>query len=227
MRRKLLALLGMVVVAGGLMGIGAASAHECTTDPETQVEECHDTPVVESWRPNYVPLFDLPDRDDPEQRAEAQRWRDKDSCNPNVPHCFWWDGGESANGSGAPMEQHIGFAATHCFLAEAQHDCSDHDASNGEGVHDAHGGAIYVDVCVAENPESHYCDDGATDTQAGVTIVDHLDCPMGCFDEYHVVRPLDTDYTIEQTEDSAAAIEGIANDPTEQACGYEEHSVCP
>ena len=31
-----------------------------------------------------------------------------------------------------------------------------------------------------------------------MTIVDHLTCPLGCFDEYHVVRPFDQEYTERQ-----------------------------
>jgi hypothetical protein len=81
-------------------------------------------------------------------------------------------------------------------------------------------------VCLATNPDSKYCDDGVEDTQVGVTIVDHLTCPMGCADEYHVVRPLDGDYTARQMEDSQAAVETIAADPVRHICGNPDHSSC-
>lgn len=233
-------LVPLLVAAGLGVGLTVASAHECSGDGP-DATDCHDTPQVRDWRPNYVPLFDITKREEQgpgtegdRQRHDAQRW--KDECHTgDVYHqfCAWAYGGNSAFTNGepdpnaAPNELHVGFAATHCFLLESQHDCEAHDASHGEGVHDAHGGALYVDVCLAANPEGHYCDDGLKDTQAGVTIVDHLDCPMGCFDEYHVVRPLDTDYTSEQAADSVEAAGRIAEDPKTQVCGYPEHSVCP
>jgi hypothetical protein len=59
-----------------------------------------------------------------------------------------------------------------------------------------------------------------------VTIVDHLDCPNGCFDEYHVVRPADAEYTEAQATNTQAALGEIADDPQGHVCGYPEHSTC-
>jgi len=247
MRRKLAALL-MLTLAGGLfVTIQAAQAHECPDgdwDPDS--ETCYETRVYEDWRDNYVPLFDLEDRGDEDgngeqQRHDAQRWRDE--CHNGVEyrqHCGWFYGGNSAlfyeesdgqdddHGDdpqvplGRPNEVHVGYAATHCFLAEGAHDCDRH-GTNEFDTHDSHGGALYADVCISENEDSTYCDDGPKDTQAGVTIVDHLTCPMGCFDEYHVVRPLDAEYTSEQMENSAADTETALSDPQRHLCGHPEN----
>lgn len=48
---------------GGLtIGIAPSFAHQCP-DGDTTSEECHDRAVYPDWRGNYVPLFDLPDRE--------------------------------------------------------------------------------------------------------------------------------------------------------------------
>lgn len=254
MRRKLATLLMFTLAAGMFVGIRAASAHQCPDDWEPDDPECEETAVYDDWRPNYVPLFDLPDREDQaddgegeQQRYDAQRWRDE--CNNDGEYrqqCFWMYGGQSVlsypdsdghqhggdEGEEAsptdallsrPNEMHLGFAATHCFLAEGAHDCDRHGSGSEFDTHDSHGGALYADVCLAPNPDSKYCEEGLEDTQVGVTIVDHLTCPMGCFDEYHVVRPLDAAYTEEQMADSVTAIEVIAADPQRHICGYEEY----
>ena len=239
MRRTFAAMLLLMLAAGTFVGIRAASAHQCPEGTPPDDPACQDTAVYPDWRPNYVPLFDLSDRDGPEgeqQRYDAQRWRDE--CNNDGEYrqqCAWFYSGQSvrpypgtdpAGETPRPNEFHAGYAASHCFLAEAAHDCDSHDQTEF-GTHDSHGGAVYVDVCLSPNPDSKYCDDGAEDTQAGVTIVDHLDCPFGCFDEYHVVRPLDSAYTEEQMSDSATAAGGIAADPKGHVCGYPDHTVCP
>jgi hypothetical protein len=242
-------ILGILVMAAGVFS-GIAGAHDCTDtdDPNT----CEETPVVPNWRDgNYVPLFDLGDRNDEEQRKDAQRWREE--CNTDDPNssnyqsrqmCAWAYGGQSHTpnegsdptdpNSYAPNEWHMGFAANHCFLGEFAHDCEDHH--NGEGTHDAHGGAIYADVCVTENPESKYCKEGLKDTQVGLTIMDHNPCGtvvpiVACTDEYHVIRPFDPDFTMGQMEDSVEYIGRIIEDPQLYLCGYPQYSVghplCP
>ena len=242
MRRRWSAwfLVSVLVASGLVFGVGAASAHQCPDDAPPGDPECHETPVYEDWRSNVIPLFDLPDREEQEpgsdgeqQRRDAQRWREECADGDQYrQQCAWAYGGQSVteydtdeNGP-RPNELHAGYAANHCFLAEGAHDCDGHDETEF-GTHDSHGGAVYADVCLAPNPDSKYCDDGVEDTQVGVTVVDHLDCPMGCMDEYHVVRPADTAYTTEQMEDSQAAVERIATDPKTQLCGYPDHSVCP
>ncbi len=244
MRRKLATLLMLTLTAGMFVGIRAASAHQCPDGYAPDDPECQETAVYDDWRPNYVPLFDLSDREDQadggageQQRYDAQRWRDE--CNNGDQYrqqCAWVYGGQSvqpyddsdpAGSTPRPNELHVGYAANHCFLAEGAHDCDNHGDDNEFDTHDSHGGALYADVCLSANPDSKYCDDGPEDTQAGVTIVDHLGCPFGCFDEYHVVRPLDTAHTQDQMADSATAIEGIANDPQRHLCGYEDKgSAC-
>ncbi|MEX2554833.1 MAG: hypothetical protein WEB06_04285 [Actinomycetota bacterium] len=241
--RALLMMVAFAVVGGVLVLGGSASAHECTDDPETEQtpDECHETPVQPNWRGTYIPLFDLEDREDESQRYDAQRWRDE--CNTGDPNsdtyqsrqlCAWFYGGTSGSpgedGELAPNELHAGFAATHCFLFEAAHQCEDgHDGSiQGEGVHDAHGGATYVDVCLQPNPDSKYCNDGMEDTQAGVTVMDHFACgtvvPVAsCTDEYHVVRPLDQEYTQAQMDNSVEQTQEIADDPYTWLCGYGEY----
>lgn len=230
MRRKLAALLVLTMTGALFVGIQAVQAHQCVDEDETN---CHETQVYDDWRPNYVPLFDLADREGDggeQQRYDAQRWRDE--CNNGDQYrqqCAWAYGGQSVSSYGTdpesgtprPNEWHVGYAANHCFLAETQHDCDSHE-DNEFGTHDSHGGALYADVCLSENPHSKYCDDGLKDTQAGVTIVDHLTCPMGCFDEYHVVRPFDTEYTETQMTNSVEAVEVVTNDPQGHLCGYED-----
>jgi hypothetical protein len=230
MRRKLALVVSVLLTAPVMIGVGQqAMAHQCTNDDPP---ECHDTPVYEDWRPNYVPLFDLTERDD-EQRRNAQRWREEcRNGDQERQQCAWFYGGTSARpyptdvDNPRPNEVHVGYAANHCFLAEAAHDCDSHE-DNEFGTHDPHGGAIYADVCLATNPDSKYCDDGLEDTQVGVTVVDHLPCPLGCADEYHLVRPFDTEYTNEQMEDSQEATARIAADPVRHLCGHPEYSACP
>jgi hypothetical protein len=241
-RRLLLLALAGVMGLGTLVLATGASAHECNYDPDAP-EQCRETPVMPNWRGTYVPLFDLADREDEAQRYDAQRWRDEcANGDPNSPtyqsrqQCAWYYGGTSGFPNRdsdllAPNELHAGFAATHCFLFEFAHQCEDHDASNGEGVHDAHGGATYVDLCLTENPESKYCDEGPRDTQVGVTIMDHNPCGtivpiVACTDEYKVVRPLDQEYTQTQMDNSANQTQEIAADPYTWLCGYEEFGDC-
>ena len=193
---------------------------------------CKPTPVMPNWRDGFVPLFDLEDRDDPNQRYEAQRWRDECEHHDREwsQQCAWYYGGTSGfaneeNGETAPNEAHVGFAATHCFLFEFAHQCEGHDESLGESVHDAHGGALYADVCLERNSESHYCQLGLTDTQFGVTVMDHFPCggPVPiyqCTDEYHVIRPFDTEYTQEQMADSQRDAQEIPADPHRYLCGF-------
>lgn len=237
----------LAAVALAMLGFGAlADAHECTYDDEGNEVECHESPVAPHWRDgNYVPLFDLEDRDDEQQRADAQRWREEcqgyreDGTYSSNQQCAWVYGGTSLfeqYGEQAPNELHVGFAASHCFLFEFAHDCSDHSAEAGEGVHDKHGGAVYADVCLTENRESKYCDDGMTDTQVGLTVMDHLGCGyivpiVSCIDEYHVIRPFDQAYTEEQMADSQEYVGRIIDDPELYLCGYRErrdgNPVCP
>lgn len=238
--------LGVFVVGGGV-----SAAHECwdaSNPPPDYTKKkakgdseywrdgdriCRETPVMPNWRDNYVPVFDLEDRDDEQQRYDAQRWRDECRRGQSESHqmCQWSYGGFSGFPNSddpdttAPNEWHAGFAATHCFLFEFAHQCEDHETERGEGVHDAHGGATYVDVCLTANPESKYCDDGPADTQVGVTVMDHFPCGQyapvaSCTDEYHVVRPLDAEYTQRQMENSQASVQLIADDPGRYVCGH-------
>lgn len=234
-----IALLTTMIVGSLLTAMGVADAHQCGDKPNKK-DNCQETPVYEDWRSNYVPLFDLPDRDEQgegtdgeQQRRDAQRWRAEcEDEGQERQQCAWAYGGSSAMeyptdvDGPRPNELHVGYAANHCFLAEAAHDCDSHEETEF-GTHDSHGGAVYADVCLTENPDSNLCDDGASDTQAGVTVVDHLTCPVGCADEYHAVRPADTEYTTNQMEDSAAAVETIAADPARHVCGYEGRTSCP
>lgn len=222
--------LGVVaaLIMGGvaaLFGVQAAFGHECVKNGST--ETCQDSAVVPNWRDSYVPLFEVNGRNDSTAaRKDAQRWREE--CG-NQQMCAWAYGGTSVTpgqgGELAPNELHVGFAASHCFLAETQHQCEGHDPALGESVHDKHGGAIYADVCLEPNPDSPRCKQGPADTQAGVTIVDHNDCGtvvpiVACIDEYHVVRPADPAYTAQQMANSQAEIAAIANDPHRYLCGY-------
>jgi len=233
--RKRLAIVLAALTGLGILGLvpRAAEAHTC--DPNTG--ECEDTPVMDNWRDQqYVPVFGLEDNQDEQQRYDAQRWRDECDGQQN---CAWAYGGTSAfadeDGNRSPNEAHAGFAASHCFLGEAAHQCEDHTGSGDpdnprEGVHDAHGGALYVDICLAQNNDpstNKWCDDGVEDTQVGVTIMDHNPCGLvvpiaACTDEYHVVRPADQAYTDAQMEDTAAAPGEIAGDPASYICG--DHS---
>jgi hypothetical protein len=249
---KRLAILAVLAAAAGvLLGLASsdwALAHQCSSKgaghpghkaattrapaKKAKKPKCKETPVVPNWRDNYIPLFDLEDRDDPNQRYEAQRWRDECEHHDQefAQQCAWYYGGTSLfpneDGSGnAPNELHAGVAATHCFLFEFAHQCEGHDEGLGESVHDAHGGAIYVDVCLEKNAESKYCREGLADTQVGVTILDHFPCgapiPIAyCIDEYHVVRPFDSAYTQSQMENSGTATQAIVDDPHTYLCGF-------
>lgn len=240
--RAMLGILALAVVAGVMTLGGTALAHECGYDPQNP-ELCRETPVMPNWRGTYVPLFDIEDREDESQRYDAQRWRDEcANGDPNSPdyqsrqQCQWAYGGTSLfpnreNDERSPNELHAGFAATHCFLFEFAHQCEDHDAARGEGVHDAHGGATYVDVCLTANPESKYCDDGLEDTQVGVTVMDHNPCGtvvpiVACTDEYKVVRPLDIAYTQAQMDNTVEDTQAIVADPYTWACGFEQYGDC-
>jgi hypothetical protein len=193
---------------------------------------CKETPVQPNWRDNYIPLFDLQDRDDPRQRYEAQRWRDECEHHDRefAQQCAWYYGGTSFfpnrdNDEMSPNEAHAGFAATHCFLFEFAHQCEDHDESYGESVHDAHGGALYLDVCLTRNAESRYCQQGMADTQVGLTIMDHFPCGapvpiVNCIDEYHVVRPFDTEYTSAQFDNTQRDTQEVVDDPHRYLCGF-------
>jgi hypothetical protein len=233
MRRGIFGLMVAGLLVSGWLGAGAAWAHQCPNG-DTSSKKCHDTKVYPDWRPNYLPLFDLDERDD-ESREEAQRWRQECADDGEERQmCAWFYGGTSGtpydtdpNGVPRPNEVHVGFAATHCFLAEAAHDCDHHGDEDEFATHDSHGGAVYVDLCLTSYQPSKHCDDGLKDSQVGVTVVDHLDCPTGCVDEYHVVRPFDVEYTQNQAEDSVAATQRIAADPVTYVCGYPEHSACP
>lgn len=224
--RKRLAIVLAALTGLGILGLipQAADAHTC--DPNTG--ECEETPVIENWRGQYVPVFGLEDREDEQQRYDAQRWRDE--CD-NQQQCAWVEGGNSATG-GSPNELHVGYAASHCFLGEAAHQCEDHTGSGDpnnprEGVHDAHGGAVYADVCLAQNNDpttNKWCDDGVEDTQVGVTIMDHNGCGtvvpiVACTDEYHVVRPADQAYTEAQMANTQEETAAIAGDPASYLCG--------
>lgn len=216
-----------------------ALAHQCSTtteepDPhpgrghgrpgtEEPAEECGPTDVYPNWRGNYVPLFDLADRDDEQQRRDAQRWRDENGCDSQF--CTWADPSASVNDPEGPATLHAGIAGDHT-LTEGAHADEGH-ADSEFGNHDSHGGAVYVDVCAGTDAgTSHEGQAGACtgpqDTQVGITVVDHLPCPAGCADEYHVVRPADPAYTQEQVNDSQRDIGEVAADPQRWACGYEE-----
>lgn len=229
--RRLTVLGVAVALFAALFGVQIAFGHECQDDNGTP--PCQDSAVVPNWRDSYVPLFEVNGRNDDEAaRKDAQRWREE--CGTQQM-CQWAYGGTSAypnpdDGGGeagvlAPNELHVGFAASHCFLFEAMHQCEGHGASNEEGVHDKHGGAIYADACATKNPQSPHCDDGIKDTQVGVTVVDHNACGVivpivACIDEYHVIRPLDTAYTNQQLANTQAGIERMYNNPRRYLCGY-------
>lgn len=232
MRRRIALIVGVVVVFAGLGGVRmAAEAHTCE-DPDDP-ENCHPS-VVENWRGQYVPAFGLEDREDEQQREHAQRWHQEcQSGGQYQQQCVWLYGGTTVapddDGNVAPMEQHAGLAMTHCFAGEAFHQCENHN-DPGEGEHDSHGGSIYVDVCVNENPEADAstagaCDEGLQDTQAGITIEDHNPCGnvapvVACTDEYHVVRPFDGEYTEAQTDDTAAWVESAQTSPADHFASW-------
>lgn len=205
-------------------GYGQPDAEE----PQEPEETCGPTDVYPNWRDNYVPLFDLADREDEQQRRDAQRWRDENGC--DTQFCTWADPSVSVNDPEGPATLHAGIAGDHT-LTEGAHDDEGHDGSEF-GNHDSHGGAVYADVCAGTDAgTSHEGQAGACtgpqDTQVGITVVDHLDCPAGCADEYHVVRPLDPAYTEEQASDSQRDLAAVAADPQRWACGYEEQgSAC-
>lgn len=224
MRRRAIAVGAAVVMVLGLAGVLAnqAVAHQCTTT--TTAEECEPTDVYPNWRDNIVPVADLADRDDEEQRRDAQRWRDENGC--LTQYCVWADPTASVDDGDGPLTVHGGTAGDHS-LGEAAHSDEGH-VDDEFGNHDSHGGAIYVDLCLGSDAGGSYEDQagactGMQDTQAGITVVDHLTCPIGCADEYHVVRPLDQPYTEEQLADSQRDLGEIGDDPQRYACGYEEY----
>jgi hypothetical protein len=138
MRRKIALLVPVVMAAGLVVGVSQALAHQCT---EADPPECRETEVYEDWRPNYVPLFDLAEReeqgegtDGEQQRRDAQRWREECADDGQErQQCQWFYGGTSATpyptdvDNPRPNEVHAGYAANHCFLAEAAHDCDNHE----------------------------------------------------------------------------------------------------
>ncbi len=238
------------IAAGGVLVLSVtaaitttAMAHQCTTEtsePEepgkgngkgrgnpngepTTTTTCEPSDVYPNWRDNVVPVADLTDRDDEQQRRDAQRWRDENGC--LTQFCVWADPSASVDDPDGPATVHAGVAGDHS-LTEGAHSDEGHAVSEF-GNHDSHGGAIYVDLC-AGSAEGSSMDGqagacrGPSDTQAGVTVVDHLTCPIGCADEYHVVRPLDQPYTEEQVADSQRDVGEIGTDPMRYACGYEE-----
>jgi len=222
-----LAFIAATVVGSGLvLGSSTAYAHECTYDPDTGEEiECHDTPVADDWRGNFVPVAGVNDRE--ESRKETQRWRDEYGC--DTQYCQWVNYQGSVS-DGSPQSVHAGMAADHSMF-EAAHSSEQHDEGEFNN-HDSHGGALYVDICVTSDEGTSYEDhpgacEGPEDTQAGYTHVDHLTCPMGCLDEYHVVKPLDPEYTQEQADNSIAEAQADVADPKRWLCGYEEKgSAC-
>jgi hypothetical protein len=243
---RLLRLLMMLAVPAALFFLApAASAHYCPdNDPDSP--ECRNTPVSQEWRDyDYVPVFDAPDRHD-DTRVQYQRWRDEYGC--RTEWCTWADFSISfvpsdgdPSGIPTPNEFHIGAAGDHS-LTEGAHQTEDHtvdgcdgQSGNCEGIHDAHGGTAYADVCFTENqgggrsvhdPDS--CDDGMKDTEIGVVIVDKNPCggitfgiPVPCMDEYHILRPLDDDYSARQRDFDQQQVQGIMNDPDAYLCGNE------
>ena len=232
--------LALAMVAGFFsMGIGIAEAHYCP-DGDPDSPECTDTPPSQEWRDNYVPLFDAPNRNDGSQ-TEYQRWRNEHGCTSQL--CTWGDVSLSimpADGDIGPMpeEAHVGVAGNHS-LTEGAHQSEDHSCGHHheacEGIHDRHGGTAYADICLAPNdggggsvhdPDS--CDDGTSDTEVGIVIVDKNPCgtvplgfPVPCMDEYHIVRPFDSDFTNQQLAATPGGVERIASDPNRYVCGNE------
>ncbi len=231
MRRKLAFVVVTVLALTGVAAFNqAVQAHACTEPaPGEEVPaECGPTDVYPNWRDNLVPLFDLEDRDDEQQKRDAQRWRDENGCEKQF--CIWANPSGSVDDHEGPATIHAGMAGEHA-LGEAAH--SDEDHSDTEfGNHDSHGGSIYADVCLGTDAGTSYEDHAGAcedmyDSQVGITIVDHLTCPAGCADEYHVIRPTDPAFTAAQVEDSQRDTGEIAADPQRYACGYEERgSAC-
>ena len=223
----------------------AAQAHACTEPaaqeetsgkkpkkgdppPEPTEPECGPTDVYPNWRDNVVPLFDLEDRDDEQQKRDAQRWRDENGCEKQF--CIWANPSGSVDDEAGPGTLHAGMAGEHA-LGEAAH--SDEGHTDDEfGNHDSHGGSIYADICLGTDAGTSYEDHAGAcedmyDSQVGIVVVDHLTCPAGCMDEYHVIRPTDPAFTQGQLADSQRDIGEIAADPQRYACGYEEQgSAC-
>jgi len=227
-RKLALVVAGLVFVLVGFAVMAPrAEAHECTYDENGEVIECHPADVYPDWRPNYVPVMDLEDRNDEEQKRDAQRWRDENGC--DTQFCVWAKPSGSVDDESGPATLHAGSAGDHSLLEGAHSDEGHED--NEFGNHDTHGGSIYADMCAGSDAGTSYdgqageCE-GPEDTQVGITIVDHLTCPMGCADEYHVVRPLDQDYTQTQVDNSVRDTQTAVSDPQRHLCGYEQHSAC-
>lgn len=238
MRRTTLIVL-MVVAAGLLAGLGTASAHECAPG---EPEPCHPTPVYPNWRPPYVPLFGVNDthcettdqgevteEECKENRHEAQRWRDEWGC--DTQWCIWAKIQFSVDDDRKPQSVHAGTAADHS-MTEGFHSSEGHGTA--EGNHDSHGGSIYADVCLASDAGTSY--DGQAgacerpeDTQVGINIMDHNPCGVfipivACTDEYHVIRPLDLPYTMEQMEESGQQAGRLVTPEgrDDYVCGYQD-----
>jgi hypothetical protein len=236
--RRTLAALFLVMAVAAVAGIHEAAAHECQPVKKgSKKQTCHATPVVPNWRGSYIPLFgvndvrcDVRDKACHDRRAEQQRWRDEWGC--DTQYCFWFKWGQSAPpfGDGSPQSIHTGMAADHSMTEDA-HSAQGHGTD--EGNHDTHGGSVFVDLCLASDQGTSYqgkpgaCA-GPRDTQVGFNIVDHDPCgppqpgdiPVPCSDEYHVIRPLDPEYTQEQNEQDRAEIQRYAENPGEWLCGY-------
>lgn len=247
MRRKIVLLLITIAVVGLVAGGRGASAHECPRDDPNH-PNCQPTTVVHNWRGNFVPLFGTRDvrcdTSDPKtgeecakRRQEEQRWRDEWGCDSQW--CWWIKINMSGNPTedGKPNSVHAGTAADHS-LTEFAHQSEGHGST--EGNHDAHGGSVYADICLASDEGTSYegkageCRE-MKDTQVGLNIIDHDPCglpvnpddptnlgiPIPCSDEYHTVRPLDPDDTQGQLGDDAEELQRDVNDPHEWVCGYE------
>ena len=235
------------IVAGGLAIAPLAAAHDCADSTKAKKSECQPTPAYGGWRPNWVPLFDVPDRQDDvdgyqdgerptdESTRTHQRWRDEYGCQDQM--CIWADPNlstppvDGSEDDGSPRSLHTGIAADHSF-GEGFHESEDH-VPEEEGTHDGHGGTIYADVCLAE--DTHYTGDkadtgcaDANDSEVGVVVTDHLDCTFGCQDEYHIVRPTDPEYTQRQMEESQKDAQYDAEHPDDWLCGYDGYGAnCP
>lgn len=241
MRRRIVGgVLAAVTVVAGLAIVPAVLAHECLDqngDGRFDDWECQPSKVWGGWRPNWVPLFDYPDRDDrtgadgrpadQDERRTYQRWRDEYGCYDQM--CIWILPNWSFT-DGSPRSIHAGVAADHS-LAEGFHESEDHGPS--EDNHDTHGGTIYADVCLAE--DTHYtgtrrdigCKD-MEDTEIGIVVVDHLDCTFGCQDEYQIIRPLDMAFTMAQIDRIPGGLQWRLENPDIWLCGYPGYgSNCP
>ena len=235
-----------LVVAGSLVAVPAAFAHDCPKGAPPDSPACRSTPPYGGWRPNWIPLFDVPDRQDDvegeagsptdESRRTYQRWRDEYGCSGSM--CVWFEPSLSAPGpdgagDGQPRSVHTGIAADHTWL-EGFHQSEGH-VTGSEGTHDGHGGTVYADVCLAEDTHDYGdkedvgCDErGVEDTEVGVVVVDHLGCTFGCQDEYHVVRPFDAAYTQAQLEETPKDAQYDAEHPDDWLCGYDGYGdSCP